>query len=331
MPIRPENRALYPANWKALSKRIRHERAGNRCECRGECGDPFCRHGKGRAIRDADKKLVRVETDGRCNAPNGKHVQRQELERALWRLAKVDTVAGDGWLKAVRIVLTVAHLDHDPTSNADENLLALCQRCHNKLDAPHRAETRARTRAGKDASPGGLARPPKCNTSTSRPVTIRGDGDQGGPRECNTSTSRPVTNPKSLSIVDKITKLEGLNSYFARAQRAAGGLMMVGAAKNTSDAGGMLSDWLDRHAPEGNRKMSTASMEWLARAWAAKAFRKEQALLELDARIKQQLADATKAAARLRLELDELDRKTKQASARHAAQLTRVDLARKEE
>lgn len=37
MPIRPENRARYPKDWKALSLAIR-ERSGWRCECKGECG-----------------------------------------------------------------------------------------------------------------------------------------------------------------------------------------------------------------------------------------------------------------------------------------------------
>lgn len=32
MPIRPENRARYPANWDEISARIRFERAGRRCE-----------------------------------------------------------------------------------------------------------------------------------------------------------------------------------------------------------------------------------------------------------------------------------------------------------
>lgn len=35
MPIRHENRARYPKDWPAISRRIRFERAGNRCE---ECG-----------------------------------------------------------------------------------------------------------------------------------------------------------------------------------------------------------------------------------------------------------------------------------------------------
>lgn len=38
MPIHPDNRARYPKEWPAISKRIRFERAGGRCECEGECG-----------------------------------------------------------------------------------------------------------------------------------------------------------------------------------------------------------------------------------------------------------------------------------------------------
>lgn len=37
MPIRPENRSRYPADWPQISLAIK-ERAGWRCECRGECG-----------------------------------------------------------------------------------------------------------------------------------------------------------------------------------------------------------------------------------------------------------------------------------------------------
>ncbi|MCP3811728.1 hypothetical protein NLX62_05210 [Mycobacteriaceae bacterium Msp059] len=37
MPIRPENRDRYPADWPAISQRIRFDRAQGRCECYGEC------------------------------------------------------------------------------------------------------------------------------------------------------------------------------------------------------------------------------------------------------------------------------------------------------
>jgi 5-methylcytosine-specific restriction endonuclease McrA len=45
-----------------------------------------------------------------------------------------------------RVVLTIAHLDHDITVNDPERLRALCQRCHNQYDAPYRTANRRRTR-----------------------------------------------------------------------------------------------------------------------------------------------------------------------------------------
>jgi len=41
-----------------------------------------------------------------------------------------------------RVVLTIAHFDHDRTNNDYDNLWAWCQKCHNNHDAKHRAETR---------------------------------------------------------------------------------------------------------------------------------------------------------------------------------------------
>lgn len=37
MPIRPENRRRYPPDWRAISDRIRFDRAQSQCECEGEC------------------------------------------------------------------------------------------------------------------------------------------------------------------------------------------------------------------------------------------------------------------------------------------------------
>lgn len=44
-----------------------------------------------------------------------------------------------------RVVLTIAHLDHDPRNNDPTNLRAWCNRCHLTYDAPHHARTRQRT------------------------------------------------------------------------------------------------------------------------------------------------------------------------------------------
>jgi hypothetical protein len=43
-----------------------------------------------------------------------------------------------------KIVLTIAHLDHIPEHCDRKNLRALCQKCHNRYDANHRAQTRKR-------------------------------------------------------------------------------------------------------------------------------------------------------------------------------------------
>ncbi len=61
-----------------------------------------------------------------------------------------DCRAVNVWLHPVtgsRVVLTVAHLDHDTSNNDPANLRALCQRCHLTHDAQQHAETRKRKRA----------------------------------------------------------------------------------------------------------------------------------------------------------------------------------------
>lgn|GEM_PF-776292 len=43
------------------------------------------------------------------------------------------------------VVLAAAHLDHDPTNNRADNVVALCQRCHIRHDRHHQAASRRRT------------------------------------------------------------------------------------------------------------------------------------------------------------------------------------------
>jgi hypothetical protein len=131
MPIRPENRDRYPPDWKQISRRIRHERAENRCECTGQCGDEH--------------------DGGRCSAPNGEMIWRAK-KGPEWTASARPNIAG--WIEnfkyqPTKIVLTVAHLDHTPENCDDENLVAMCQYCHNHYDADHRRETRRRTRDGR--------------------------------------------------------------------------------------------------------------------------------------------------------------------------------------
>lgn len=41
-----------------------------------------------------------------------------------------------------KVVLTIAHMDHDESHADPERCRALCQKCHNNWDAPHRALNR---------------------------------------------------------------------------------------------------------------------------------------------------------------------------------------------
>jgi hypothetical protein len=91
MPIRPENKALYPPDWKEIVARIR-KRSGGFCEL--------------------------------CGAEN----------------YKPHPITGS------KVVLTVAHLNHDPRDCSDYNLKDACQKCHNSYDAPMRAAGRKQRR-----------------------------------------------------------------------------------------------------------------------------------------------------------------------------------------
>ncbi|MBC6441213.1 MAG: hypothetical protein GDA49_12565 [Rhodospirillales bacterium] len=75
--------------------------------------------------------------------------RRIRFERAAGRCEHCGAAHGEPHpVTGSRVVLTVAHLDHTPEHCGDDNLAALCQRCHNRYDAPmRRAGILARTRA----------------------------------------------------------------------------------------------------------------------------------------------------------------------------------------
>lgn len=110
MPIRPENKDRYPKDWKEISRRIRFERAGGQCE-------------QMIVFQGSIEPL-----EFRCTARHG----------------EPHPITGS------RVILTVAHLDHQPENCAEDNLKAMCQRCHLHYDKMHHATTRTRCPATKD-------------------------------------------------------------------------------------------------------------------------------------------------------------------------------------
>jgi hypothetical protein len=72
MPIRPENRSRYPADWKQISERIRFTRAGRMCECRGECGRDHTADDTDTAFQAwLTESDVAEAQAGRCTADHG--------------------------------------------------------------------------------------------------------------------------------------------------------------------------------------------------------------------------------------------------------------------
>jgi hypothetical protein len=86
-----------------------------------------------------------------CAAPNHVHVYR--YNKKWYYDEPIDWMTGKPFPnRKVRIVLTIAHLDHDPRNNAPSNTPALCQACHNSHDAKHRARGRVEREDAKKIS-----------------------------------------------------------------------------------------------------------------------------------------------------------------------------------
>lgn len=118
----PIDYSKYHPEWKT---RIRPEilkRAGNKCEF---CGLENYSIG----IRHKDGFFVAIEKSHQGD------VDAEDFIELGYRV--------------IKIVLTIAHLDHDINNNDPDNLRALCQKCHLTLDKDLHKANRARTRAEK--------------------------------------------------------------------------------------------------------------------------------------------------------------------------------------
>lgn len=114
----PINYSKYPPNWKTEIRPRILERAKHRCE--------FC-------------ELKNHQTVYSARIYGGKSEWFKTHDEA------VVAAFNSGWncpieypiVKPVKVVLTIAHLDHDETNHEvlDERLAALCQICHLRYDS----------------------------------------------------------------------------------------------------------------------------------------------------------------------------------------------------
>lgn len=138
MPIKPENKKRYPENWDSEIRPHILERDGHKCKF---CGVPNY------AIGSRNKDGVFIPITGNIDLDcAGQGLLSPSLDRITYREAKeiLDVVKEDklDGKKYIMIVLTVAHLNHIPEDCRDENLAALCQKCHNNYDIEHRKQSR---------------------------------------------------------------------------------------------------------------------------------------------------------------------------------------------
>lgn len=115
----------YPTNWKTEIRPAIMERANNCCEfckvpnykiiIRGNWNKTECYQDEDGTIYDANtSKVIGSDYVGEVHPTN----------------------------KLIKVVLTIAHLDHDINNNDFLNLKALCQRCHNRHDIGFRKQNR---------------------------------------------------------------------------------------------------------------------------------------------------------------------------------------------
>ena len=124
MPINYQN---YSPLWKSEIRPRILQRANNKCEFCGVENHSVILRGKYNWMD------VYQTYDGKIfNAENSQYITSDY----------VGEVATNENTMAIKVVLTVAHLDHDTTHNTDDNLKALCQRCHNRYDMKQRVHNR---------------------------------------------------------------------------------------------------------------------------------------------------------------------------------------------
>lgn len=106
----------YHPKWSLISRLVRFKRAKNKCE--------WCEIQNG--------AIVQREKGGGFRIPC--QTDWDMIHSRARGSNMTESLKYHGFSK---IILTVAHIDHDKNKNRFSNLAALCQKCHLKHDLPH--------------------------------------------------------------------------------------------------------------------------------------------------------------------------------------------------
>jgi len=135
----PVDWSKYPANWAAFSREIR-EREGQRCK--------WCKARNGVYVSRSDDGLMYMTADDDGNYRRWCSSTGESLG-----FITPNTGEWEGWRGAIKIVLTVAHLNADdgpcqcnPKCANPDHVVALCQRCHLRYDGVRHKRNRLRNR-----------------------------------------------------------------------------------------------------------------------------------------------------------------------------------------
>jgi hypothetical protein len=155
MPIRAELKHFYGKEWRTVTRPRILERAGNCCErCKKPNGarvETYSQFPRGFMLERKYQMWYRVPgafPGGYWIDHTGKPDPSFDTAGAAWAH---QFIHGGSYPAArwIRVVLAIAHLNHQAGDDRDENLAALCQWCHLIHDRDNHHQTRG---ARKDVS-----------------------------------------------------------------------------------------------------------------------------------------------------------------------------------
>lgn len=127
--LMPIDYRKYPPNWKSEIRPRILERAGDCCE---RCGVKNSRMIKRRIVNPACYVYIGSGHESGAIFCGPYPETDLKYHQSEWDKRPAQQ---EKFNRPIKIVLTIAHLDNKLTDHSDENLMAMCQRCHLTHDA----------------------------------------------------------------------------------------------------------------------------------------------------------------------------------------------------